>query len=76
MKLVLFGNAILDIGKRVSHQDLHRKYNLKLDDQLEPDSHLLHAIKKDLDEVYVDLIGPREHPLIPILYIYIFIEIL
>lgn len=51
IKLILFGNAVLDIGKRVKDDAIHRKYKLKLDDQLELDSSVLESIKRDLDGV-------------------------
>lgn len=51
LKLLLFGNAILDIGKRLQDDSIHRKYKLKLDDQLELESDMMAALKKDLDEV-------------------------
>lgn len=50
-QLICFGNAILDIGKRLNSDELHRKYNLKLDDQLELVSETLESIRKDLNEM-------------------------
>lgn len=51
VKLICFGNAILDVGKRLNNKDLHDKYKLQLDDQLELDATSLQSLKKDLDEV-------------------------
>lgn len=51
MKLILFGNAILDIGKHVPDTEVHREFNLKLDDQLELPAEKLKAVEEYLQEM-------------------------
>lgn len=51
VKLILFGNAILDKGKRLSSADIHLKHQLKLDDQLELNWEKLKAIERELDQL-------------------------
>lgn len=52
LHFVAFGNPVLDMSKTLSSNAIHKKYNLKADDQLELDREAMEAIKKEIENLW------------------------